>query len=90
MKRLLFSRVDVEIFEDIDFPEDPAPYVRIFTHDPEFLLELEEARDLGRALLQWVEETEARDRRRERDRRRQLQQLDDVVAADDHPTASCT
>ena len=44
MKRLLFSRVDVEIFEDIDFSEDPAPYVRIFTHDPEFLLELEEWR----------------------------------------------
>lgn len=79
MKRLLFSRVDVEIVEDMDFPEDPAPYVRIFTHEPEFILELEEAADLGRALTQWVAETEARDRRRARDQQRQLEQLDDVA-----------
>jgi hypothetical protein len=79
MKRLLFTRVDVEIFEDIDFPEDPAPYVRIHSREPDFTLELEEARDLGRALTQWVLETEERERRRERDRRRQLEQLDDVA-----------
>ena len=79
MKRLLFTRVDVEIFEDIDFPEDPAPYVRIHSREPDFMLELEEARDLGRALLEWVAETEERDRRRDRDHRRQLEQLDEVA-----------
>jgi hypothetical protein len=70
MKRLLFTRVGVEIIEDTDFPEDPAPYVRIFTHDPEFTLELEEAADLGRALVEWVRDTEERERRQERERRR--------------------
>lgn len=79
MKRLLFCRTDVELFEDTDFPEDPAPYVRIHSRDPDFILEIEEARDLGRALTQWVEEIEARERRRERDHRRQLEQLDDVA-----------
>jgi hypothetical protein len=70
MKRLLFTRVGVEIIEDTDFPEDPAPYVRIVSHDPEFTLELEEAADLGRALVEWVRETEERERRQERERRR--------------------
>jgi hypothetical protein len=79
MKRLLFSRVDVEIFEDIDFPEDPAPYVRIAARDADVYLELEEAADLGRALTQWVQETEERDRRRGRDARRKIEQLDDAA-----------
>jgi hypothetical protein len=72
MKRLLFSRVDVEIFEDVDFPDDPAPYARIRSRDPEFIIEIEEARDLARALGEWVREIEERERRQERARRREL------------------
>lgn len=79
MRRLIFSRVSLEIFEDTDYPGDPAPYVRIASHDPEFMLELEEAADLGRALLEWVRELEERERRRERDLRREGTRLDNFL-----------
>lgn len=69
----------VEFFEDTDYPGDPAPYVRIASHDPEFLLEIEEAADLGRALLEWVREIEERERRRERDLRRGAQRIDSFL-----------
>ena len=77
----------VEFFEDTDYPEDPAPYVRIASHDPEFMLELEEAADLGRALLEWVREIEERERRHERERRRKELEAQELERRSSSPGA---
>lgn len=80
MKRLIFTRADVTIFEDFDYPEDPAPYAMLEAREFPMYLELEEAEHLGRALLGWVREHLERESRRVREHRRKLQVLRDAAA----------
>lgn len=75
MNRLIFTRADVSIFEDRDFPEDPAPYAMLAAREFPVYLEIEEGEALGRALLQWTLEITAREARLLRDAKRKEREL---------------